>query len=52
MRPKSQAVFEKFFAQFWDIFPSDLCTICLLTKLDGYGIMEKRAGPDASAPGQ
>jgi hypothetical protein len=50
MRPESQAVFEKIFAQFRDIFPSNLCTICLLTKLDGCDIMEKRAGPGASAP--
>jgi hypothetical protein len=50
MRPESQAVFEKNFAQFRDIFPSDICTICLLTKLDDCGIMEKRAGLDVSAP--
>jgi hypothetical protein len=50
MRPESQTVFEKNFAQFRDIFLSDFCTICLLTKLDGYDIMEKRAGPNASAP--
>jgi len=50
MRPESQAVFGKNFVQFRDIFFSDLYIICLLTKLDGCGIMEKRAGPDASAP--
>jgi len=50
MRPESQAIFEKNFTQFWDIFTLNFCTICLLTKLVRYDIMEKRAGPDASAP--
>ena len=41
---------KKNFAQFRDIFPSDLCTICLLTKVERDGIMEKHAGPNADAP--
>ena len=39
----SQAVFEKKFAQFQNIFTPDFCTICLLTKLDSCGIIKKRA---------
>jgi len=33
MRQESQAVFEKNFAQFRDIFSSDLCAILLLTNV-------------------